>query len=164
MRIAQHREGPQSNRRAQKWQTAAMTIVRAKKTAVSKAPKKAPKTVPKVARNMALKTAPETVPKTAPAKRTAAAALNQWHVYLVRCADDTLYTGVATDVRRRLAEHNGESRAGARYTRTRRPVTLVYQELAADRSEAGKREYAIKQLPRSAKLALLRRSKRASKR
>ena len=168
MRIAQHREGPQSNRRAQKWQTAAMTIVRAKKTAVSKAPKKAPKTVPKVARNMALKTASKTAsktaPKTAPAKRTAAAALKQWHVYLVRCADDTLYTGVATDVRRRLAEHNGESRAGARYTRTRRPVTLVYQELAADRSEAGKREYAIKQLPRSAKLALLRRSKRAAKR
>ncbi len=164
MRIAQHREGPQSNRRAQKWQTAAMTIVRAKKTAVSKAPKKAPKTVPKVARNMALKTASKTASKTAPAKRTAAAALKQWHVYLVRCADDTLYTGVATDVRRRLAEHNGESRAGARYTRTRRPVTLVYQELAADRSEAGKREYAIKQLPRSAKLALLRRSKRAAKR
>ena len=112
----------------------------------------------------ASKTAPKTAPKTASAKRTAAAALKQWHVYLVRCADDTLYTGVATDVRRRLAEHNGESRAGARYTRTRRPVTLVYQELAADRSEAGKREYAIKQLPRSAKLALLRRSKRAAKR
>ena len=119
----------------------------------------------KTASKTAPKTAPKTTaPKTTPAKRTAAAALKQWHVYLVRCADDTLYTGVATDVRRRLAEHNGESRAGARYTRTRRPVTLVYQELAADRSEAGKREYAIKQLPRSAKLALLRRSKRAAKR
>ena len=81
----------------------------------------------------------------------------------MRCADDTLYTGVAIDVRRRVAEHNGSGKAGARYTRARRPVTLVHQERAAGRSEAGKREYAIKQLPRSAKLALLRASQRAAK-
>ena len=132
-----------------------MTSARAKKTSVSKAPKKTLKTAPK--------TALKAAPNTAPAKRTPAAALKQWHVYLVRCADDTLYTGVAIDVRRRVAEHNGSGKAGARYTRARRPVTLVHQERAAGRSEAGKREYAIKQLPRSAKLALLRASQRAAK-
>lgn len=77
-----------------------------------------------------------------------------WHVYIVRCADGTLYTGVTIDVVRRVAEHNSASRLGARYTRARRPVTLVYQEEAADRSAAGQREYAIKQLRRDAKLAL----------
>ena len=157
------RVGAQSNRHAQKWQTAAMTSARAKKTSVSKAPKKALKTAPKTALKAAPNTASNTAPSTAPAKRTPAAALKQWHVYLVRCADDTLYTGVAIDVRRRVAEHNGSGKAGARYTRARRPVTLVHQERAAGRSEAGKREYAIKQLPRSAKLALLRASQRAAK-
>lgn len=78
-----------------------------------------------------------------------------WHVYIVRCVDDTLYTGIATDVPRRVAEHNGAGRAGARYTRARRPVVLVYQESAAGRSEAARREYQIKQLPRRDKLALL---------
>ena len=78
-----------------------------------------------------------------------------WHVYIVRCADDTLYTGIAVNVQRRVAEHNSEGRAGARYTRARRPVVLVYQEQAADRSAAARREYQIKQLPRRDKLALL---------
>lgn len=78
-----------------------------------------------------------------------------WHVYIVRCADGTLYTGIATGVHRRVAEHNGAGRAGARYTRARRPVVLVYQESAASRSEAARREYQIKQLPRRDKLALL---------
>lgn len=79
-----------------------------------------------------------------------------WHVYILHCADGTYYTGIAMDVKRRLAEHNdADSRLGARYTRARRPVVLVYQEPAANRSEAGKREYQIKQLPRSEKLALI---------
>lgn len=78
-----------------------------------------------------------------------------WHVYIVRCADSTLYTGVTIDVARRVAEHNGAGRSGARYTRARRPVKLVYQEPAAHRSAAGKREYAIKQLTRTAKRALI---------
>ena len=78
-----------------------------------------------------------------------------WQVYIVRCADGTFYTGVTIDVARRVAEHNGTGRAGARYTRARRPVKLVYQEPAADRSAAGKREYAIKQLTRTAKRALI---------
>jgi putative endonuclease len=91
------------------------------------------------------------------------AAKKRWCVYLVRCADGTLYTGVAIDVVRRVAEHNGVradgTRAvrevGARYTRSRRPVKLVYHEPAANRSAACKREYRIKQLTRREKLALI---------
>lgn len=82
-----------------------------------------------------------------------------WHVYIVHCSDGTFYTGIATDVARRIAEHNGEGRAGARYTRARRPVKLVYQEEAEDRSAAGQREYAIKQLSRLEKQLLIRRKR-----
>lgn len=78
-----------------------------------------------------------------------------WQVYIVRCADDTLYTGIARDVARRIAEHNADGGPGASYTRSRRPVTLVYQEPAADRSVASRREYQIKQLSRGEKLALI---------
>ena len=69
-----------------------------------------------------------------------------WHVYIVRCADRTLYTGVARDLAARIEAHN-EGR-GAKYTRSRRPVKLVYQEPAADRSAALRREHAIKRLDR----------------
>lgn len=78
-----------------------------------------------------------------------------WQVYIVRCADDSLYTGIARDVERRVAEHNGAGAPGASYTRARRPVTLVYAEAAADRSAASRREYQIKQLSRTEKLALI---------
>ncbi|WP_303909335.1 GIY-YIG nuclease family protein [Thiohalomonas denitrificans] len=78
-----------------------------------------------------------------------------WHVYIICCADGTLYTGVARDVERRLAEHNGGPR-GARYTRGRRPVKLVYREAAADRAAACRREASIKSLSRSQKEALIR--------
>jgi uncharacterized protein (TIGR02453 family) len=77
----------------------------------------------------------------------------RWHVYILRCADDSLYTGVARDPERRLAQHNGKR--GAAYTRSRRPVRLVYREPAADRSAALRREWAIKQLSRSEKLELI---------
>ncbi len=77
-----------------------------------------------------------------------------WAVYLVRCADGSLYTGVATDVARRVAEHN--SGRGARYTRARGPVTLLHQEPAADRSAALRREAAIKRLSRPLKDRLVR--------
>jgi putative endonuclease len=82
-------------------------------------------------------------------------AKKRWHVYIVRCADGTLYAGVAIDVVRRVDEHNGLRKIGARYTRARRPVKLVYQEMAANRSAACKREYRIKQLSRREKLALI---------
>lgn len=81
--------------------------------------------------------------------------MKTWTVYIVRCADDSLYTGIATDVARRVEEHNSNDLLASNYTRARRPVALVYQELAATRSAAGKREYQIKQLRRREKEALV---------
>ena len=78
-----------------------------------------------------------------------------WHVYILRCADGTLYTGITTDLDRRLAEHN--SGAGARYTSARRPVELFYTERARDRSDASRREAEIKAMSRADKLRLLER-------
>ena len=80
---------------------------------------------------------------------------SRWVVYMVRCADRTLYTGITTDVARRLSEHNGDGKPAARYTRSRRPVQLVYQEIATSRAQAARREYEIKQLQRHAKEALV---------
>ena len=77
-----------------------------------------------------------------------------WTVYVVRCADGSLYTGVATDLPRRVAQHNAGR--GARYTRARGPVTVVHQEPARDRSAALRREAAIKRLPRAFKDRLVR--------
>ena len=78
-----------------------------------------------------------------------------YYVYMVRCADDTLYTGIATELQRRIEEHNSSDK-GAKYTRARRPVTLVYQEEFPDRSSASKREYAIKKtMTRKEKLQLI---------
>ncbi len=76
------------------------------------------------------------------------------YVYVVVCSDGTYYTGYTTDVARRVAEHNAGT--GARYTRGRRPVELVYVERYADRSDAMRREYAIKQLRRAEKRRLVR--------
>ena len=75
-----------------------------------------------------------------------------WYVYMLRCGDGSLYTGSTTDVERRLREHQGGT--GARYTRSRPPVTLAYAEEAPDRSAAQRREAAIKKLPRAQKLKL----------
>ncbi len=80
--------------------------------------------------------------------------ISKWKVYVLRCADDTLYTGVATDLKRRLEEHNSLAK-GAKYTKVRRPVELVYYENCADRVEATKREAAIKKLSRKEKLELI---------
>ncbi len=77
-----------------------------------------------------------------------------WQVYIVSCRDDTLYTGITTDLIRRLAEHNS-GKNGARYTRSRRPVTLVFSEPAASRSAAAQREWQIKQLTTAQKMALI---------
>lgn len=79
-----------------------------------------------------------------------------WFVYILRCADDSLYTGVALDVNKRLAEHNGLDKNGAKYTLGRRPVKLVYQEASVSRSAACKREYAIKCLSKSQKESLIK--------
>ncbi len=76
-----------------------------------------------------------------------------WYVYVLRCADNTLYTGVATDVAARLSKHNVG--IGAKYTRARRPVVLVYQETAGGRGAALRREAAIKRLPAPAKRRLI---------
>lgn len=81
----------------------------------------------------------------------------KWYVYLLRCNDDSLYTGATTDLQRRLRQHNHGS-DGARYTRSRRPVTLAYAETVEDRATALRREYQIKQLPRSEKQALIQQS------
>jgi len=77
-----------------------------------------------------------------------------YSVYIVQCRDGSYYTGVAADVEKRVREHNG-SLKGARYTRARRPVFLVYTERHPDRSSAQKREYALKQLSRAGKEALI---------
>lgn len=74
---------------------------------------------------------------------------------MVRCADGSLYTGIAIDVARRMEEHNSNNVLAANYTRARRPVTLVYREAAATRSTAGQREYQIKQMSRREKEALI---------
>ncbi len=74
---------------------------------------------------------------------------------MLKCADSTFYTGVTTDLDRRLAEHNGDRAGkGARYTRARRPVELVWHEAGHDRSSALKREYQLKQLSRNEKRLL----------
>jgi len=78
-----------------------------------------------------------------------------YFVYMLRCADETLYTGITTDLERRLDEHNNSDK-GAKYTRARRPVTLVYSEKLESRSEASKREYFIKhKMSRKEKLLLI---------
>ncbi|HEY7774237.1 MAG TPA: GIY-YIG nuclease family protein [Marinagarivorans sp.] len=80
---------------------------------------------------------------------------SQWHIYIVRCRDNSFYTGVTTDVNRRLHEHNNCNKKGAKYTRARRPVTLVYQEHCASKKIAYQREYYIKHLPRAKKERLV---------
>lgn len=75
------------------------------------------------------------------------------YTYIVSCADGTLYTGWTNNLKRRMTAHNGGK--GAKYTRTRRPVKLVYFEEYATKEEAMRREWAIKQLTKSEKLALI---------
>ena len=78
-----------------------------------------------------------------------------WYVYIVKCADKTLYTGVTTDLERRIHEHNHCANKGAKYTKVRRPVHLVYHEPLKCRSSACQREAAIKKLTRPQKLLLI---------
>lgn len=78
-----------------------------------------------------------------------------WFVYILRCADDTLYAGITTEPSRRVDEHNTDNALGARYTRSRRPVRLVYAEELDSRSTATKREAELKKMGRQQKLALV---------
>jgi len=80
-----------------------------------------------------------------------------WCCYILRCADDTLYTGITNDLEKRLAAHN--QGLAAKYTRARGPVTLVLVEHCSDRSAASKREMAIKNLTREEKLTLIQSSR-----
>ena len=80
--------------------------------------------------------------------------IKEWKVYIVKCSDGTYYTGITTDINRRLLEHNYSFKA-AKYTRSRRPVRLVYKESVSNRSEASKREYSIKRLKRKNKSSLI---------
>ena len=79
-----------------------------------------------------------------------------WHVYILRCADDTLYTGVAVEVEKRLAEHQSGGPKSAKYVRGRTPLKLVYARAVGTRSEACREESRIKCLPKAAKEALVR--------
>ena len=78
-----------------------------------------------------------------------------WQVYLLQCADQSLYAGVTKDLARRLQQHNGQLAGGARYTQARRPVALVWSEVCDSRSDAQQREHALRRLSRAQKLALI---------
>ena len=86
---------------------------------------------------------------------------NNWFVYMVRCDDGSLYTGIARDVARRFKQHNAGT--ASRYTRSRLPVELVYHEAQPGRSSALKREAAIKAMDRREKLAMTQRKKEPAK-
>lgn len=78
-----------------------------------------------------------------------------WWVYLIQCGDDSLYTGIATDVARRFSEHESQGPKGAKYTRGKLPLKLVFEKKVGSRSEACKEELRIKALSRRQKLALV---------
>ncbi|MDH3390715.1 MAG: GIY-YIG nuclease family protein [Desulfobulbaceae bacterium] len=77
-----------------------------------------------------------------------------WHVYMVRCSDGTLYTGITNDLEKRIEAHNS-GKDGARYTRSRRPVTLVYSKQTESKSAAARLEYQTKKMPRSKKKEMI---------
>ncbi len=77
-----------------------------------------------------------------------------WHVYIVRCSDGTLYTGIARHLEKRIDAHNNGATA-AKYTRGRRPVELVYAEPADSRAAASRREHQLKRMPRAKKVKLI---------
>ena len=86
---------------------------------------------------------------------------DKWFVYIVRCADGSLYTGITKDVARRCQQHNAGTASG--YTRSRRPIKLIYQEAHLDQSSALKREAAIKATDRRGKLTMIQKRKKQAK-
>lgn len=79
----------------------------------------------------------------------------KWYVYILECSDESLYTGVTTDLERRVEEHNTGHKKAAKFTRTRRPVKLVWWAQTGSKSEAYKQEALIKKMPRKRKLQLI---------
>ena len=79
---------------------------------------------------------------------------NSWYFYVLLCSDDSLYAGITTDLKRRLDEHNSKSK-GAKYTKPRRPVKLVYQMKFPNRSLASRVEYGFKNLNRKMKMEII---------
>ena len=77
--------------------------------------------------------------------------MSHWVVYILRCSDQSLYTGITTDLKRRLKEHNYDNKRAAAYTRVRRPLTLIYNEEDTDRSNTSKREAQIKKMTKQEK-------------
>ena len=94
------------------------------------------------------------------AKKDRRSSGDEWFVYMVRCADGSLYTGIAKDVTRRCEQHNAGT--ASRYTRSRLPVVLLYHEAHPSQSAALKREAAIKSMDRRGKLTMLRQRKKAA--
>ena len=80
--------------------------------------------------------------------------VRSWFTYIVRCSDGTLYTGITNDLKRRIAEHNSPV-GGAKYTRPRRPVELVFFEPAESRSAASKKEHLIKKMSQAQKRMII---------
>lgn len=78
-----------------------------------------------------------------------------WFLYMIQTANGVLYTGISTDPARRLRQHNGELKGGARALRGKGPLSLVYQQAMPDRAAASKAEYQVKQLSKEAKLQLI---------
>lgn len=78
-----------------------------------------------------------------------------WHIYILECRDKTLYTGITANLKRRIEEHN-TSKLGAKYTKGRRPVKLVYSCRRKDKSRAAKEEYRIKKLSRAEKFIMIK--------
>ena len=91
-----------------------------------------------------------------PDSEEAAKQPSQWYVYLMRCADNSLYTGVTTNPERRVREHNGKVKGkGAKYTKHRSPVEVIYTEKYPDRSSCSKREYQVKSMSRKDKVKMI---------
>jgi len=84
----------------------------------------------------------------------------QWFLYVVKCSDGTLYCGITVDIDRRIRAHNGVISGGAKYTRSRRPVALVFLKKIGSRSDATKEELNFKRLTRAKKLELIKMSMR----
>ena len=100
-------------------------------------------------------TAPNSAPQSGTGTHSPPANAAAWLVYLLECADGTLYCGVTNNMDRRLNQHNGQVPGGARYTRGRRPVLLLANRACGDKSEALRLEKAVKSRPRTHKLQFL---------